>query len=104
MRIVDQDLVGVAAGENEVAAVAVHGHGGQRCPVQTVERCFDRPGLQAEMLGSQQDFGLAERRAGHPELMRKLLRVSRKLVKAREHDEAGQAAVQRGWCRGHFDV
>ena len=67
--------------------------------VEPVDRSLDRLGLQAEVLGGEQDFGLAEGVAGCLELMRELVGVGGDLVEAREHDQAGEAGVQHctGW-------
>ena len=95
----DQRLVLIEAGEDEVAAVFVPCHGRQGGSIQAVEGSRDRLRLQAQVLGGEQDFGVAESLARCLELICKLVRISGDLVEARQHHQAGEASVQcrTGW-------
>lgn len=80
MGVLNQDLVGVDTGEDEVAAVAVEGQGGQGGVVKARRRCFNLPGLEAEFPGGEPYLVAAAAVAGGLEFVDQLVGVGGEAV------------------------
>jgi len=102
LRVMDQRLAIVDARDDEEAPVDRGGNGREWGVGEALGLAARRFGLQTQLLGRQQQFGPAERAAILGELMDELFRRGRQIVKAGEHDQAGQAGIERRRVGVHF--